>query len=88
MRPSIAAVLIIVGGFVILAPLVSDHYAQSQHQANAMRVVENTRASDENKLFYLRDRYPMSAYSYICLVVGIAIVIVGIRGAGTRAQSG
>ena len=84
MKTGIAIALIIVGGMLILGPLVADYFNQAQHQVNAMKVVENAKASDENKLFYLRDRYPMDVYAYLCLAVGAAMVVVGIWGALKR----
>lgn len=63
MRTGVAIALIFAGSALILGPLVADYFNQAQHQANVMKIVEKTVASDENKLFYLRDRYPMGGYA-------------------------
>ena len=81
MKTGVAITLIIVGGMLILGPLVADYFNQSQHQANAMRVVERSNDSVANKLSYLRDRYPMDPYAYLCLAAGVAMAVVGTRGA-------
>ena len=43
MKTGVAIALIIVGGVLILGPLVADCFNQTQHQANAMKVVETTK---------------------------------------------
>ena len=79
MRSAGSITLIVVGGLLILTPLVVNYFEQAQHQANAVKVVENTNLTYENKLFYMRDRYPMGIYAYICLAAGVAMAGLGIR---------
>ena len=78
MKSGVAIAIIIVGGLLVVCPLAADHLNQSRYQANAVRVVETSQASDENRLFYLRHRYPMGVYSYLCLAIGGSTLVVGI----------
>ncbi len=80
MKTTVAIVLIIVGGVLVITPLVIDHFNAAEHQANAMKVVESTNLSTENKIFYINQRPPMGVYAYFCLIAGTLMTAMGVWG--------
>jgi hypothetical protein len=84
MKPAIAVTLIVIGGLLIVAPVVADYFLQSEHQANVMKIVEKSNFTVENKIYYLKDRYAMGPYGVFSLAAGGGMVAVGIWGAFKR----
>ncbi len=84
MKPSIAISLIVTGGVLAIAPLISHHIAQVSYLENATKILVQS-DNDRPGTFKLSDlenrRLPMNVYSYLCLAAGLGMVGIGIKGA-------
>jgi hypothetical protein len=79
MKPPVAVARIVVGGLLILAPVISDHLARGQIAATL----------SEKMPHVTLDPPPMSKqYRFGCWLAGVLMICVAVRGSRSREGSG
>jgi hypothetical protein len=66
MKTPLAVALVVVGGMLIIAPIVADYFLKANHQANVVRLLERPEA----RTVSLQREEMDSTYSYACWLLG------------------
>ena len=74
MRGAIIITVIVVGGLLVVAPLVAEYMTNSSHEANLVRLLEKPGVNNVNLKF---NPIPTGA-EVVCAAVGIVVLVVGL----------
>jgi hypothetical protein len=74
MRTAITITLIVVGGLLVVAPLVADYQMKANHQANTVLLLQRP---DANRV-HLVQHDIHSGLAAACVIVGAALVGTGV----------
>jgi hypothetical protein len=74
MRGAIIITVIVVGGLLVVAPLIAEYLTNSSHEANLVRLLEKPGTNSVNLHF---NPIPTGA-EVVCALVGIAVLAAGL----------